>query len=51
MSKHDELVADLRERTGLDIHRFKIEQINFLQDTANIIVYYKEKKVLNRFGL
>lgn len=47
--KHNELIADLRERTGLDIHRIKIEKINFLSDIADIIVYYREKKVLNRF--
>ena len=41
-ARRDELIADLRERTGLDIHRIKIEKINFLRDTANIVVYYKE---------
>lgn len=40
-ARRDELIADLRERTGLDIHRLKIEKINFLRDTAEIVVYYK----------
>ena len=39
--KREALLADLRERTGLDIHRLKIEKINFLRDTADIVVYYK----------
>lgn len=41
-ARRDELIADLRERTGLDIHRLKIEKINFLRDTADIVVYYKD---------
>lgn len=40
----DELLADLRSRTGLNIHRHKIESINFLSDTAEIKIYYYEKK-------
>jgi hypothetical protein len=42
--KREELIADLRERTGLDINRIKIEKINFLQDTASITVYYRDRK-------
>jgi len=37
---HTELLNDLRERTGLDIHRFEIGNINFLRDTADIKVYF-----------
>lgn len=37
---HDELLADLEERTGLKISRIELGQINFLQDTVMIIVYY-----------
>ena len=39
-----ELIADLRERTGLDIHRVKIERIDFLRDTATIYIFYHEGK-------
>lgn len=35
------LMADLRERTGLDIVRYDIERISFLRDTARIRIYYK----------
>lgn len=37
---HNLLLDDLRERTGLDIHRFEIGSINFLRDTSEIKVYY-----------
>jgi len=38
--KKAELIADLKKRTGLDIHRIEIGRINFLQDSARIMVYY-----------
>ena len=38
--RHAELVADLEERTGLSISRIELGQINFLQDTVQIDVYY-----------
>ena len=40
----DKLIADLKARTGLDIHRIAIGKIDFLKDTAWIKVYYSEKK-------
>ncbi|MDP4281836.1 MAG: DUF4956 domain-containing protein [Bacteroidota bacterium] len=39
----DALMRDLKDRTGLDIHRITISKINFLKDTATIKVYYYEK--------
>ncbi len=36
-----ELMADLKERTGLDIRRVEVGHINFLKDTAYVKVYYK----------
>jgi len=41
--KYDQLIKDLRERTGLDIHRVDIVSINFLRDTARLKIYYYEK--------
>jgi len=38
--KHEELLADLKERTGLDITKFEIGHIDFLRDVAYIKVYY-----------
>ena len=34
------LIEDLRKRTGLNIHRISVDDINFLQDTATITVHY-----------
>jgi hypothetical protein len=34
------LIADLKERTGLDIHKVEIVTINYLKDTALIKAYY-----------
>lgn len=36
----EEMIADLRERTGLDVVRCEVERIDFLRDTAEISVYY-----------
>ena len=38
--KHDELMADLKQRTGLDIKKIEIGHIDFLRDAAFIKVYY-----------
>ena len=40
---HDKLLADLRERTGLNIQQFEIRRINFLRDTFRIRIYCKEQ--------
>ena len=42
--KKDELMTDLRNRTGIDILRFEIKRIDFLRDVANISIYYYEKR-------
>jgi len=39
--KHTELIADLRTRTGLNIHRIHITSIDLLHDTAQIRVFYR----------
>lgn len=38
----EELLNDLRERTGLDVFKFSIGKIDFLKDIAEIKIYYKE---------
>ena len=40
--KRDTLLADLKERTGLNIQSLEFRRINFLRDTARIRIYYKE---------
>ncbi len=39
---HDTLLADLKERTGLNIQSFEFRRMNFLRDTARIRIYYNE---------
>ena len=36
------LLADLKERTGIDVIRFEIRRIDFLRDIANIRIFYYE---------
>jgi hypothetical protein len=43
---HARLMEDLKERTGLNIHRFEIGRLDFLRDTARIRVYYYEDNSL-----
>ncbi|GAB4341381.1 MAG: DUF4956 domain-containing protein [Calditrichia bacterium] len=38
-----ELVADLHRRTGLNVRRLEIKKIDFLRDSAEIEIFYKEK--------
>ena len=40
---HEVLLADLKERTGLNIQDFKFFKMDFLRDTARIRIYYKEQ--------
>jgi hypothetical protein len=39
--KYNEMMADLKQRTGLDITKAEVGQIDFLRDVAYIKVYYK----------
>lgn len=36
------LLDDLKERTGLNIHKVDIEEIDFMRDSAQIKIYYYE---------
>ena len=38
----EELLEDLKERTGLNIVRYEIRRIDFLKDIANIRIFYYE---------
>lgn len=38
--RHQELLADLRERTGLAIKRVEIGRMDFIHDSAEVTVYY-----------
>jgi len=47
--RHDELLTDLEKRTGLKISRFEIGKINFLNDTAQIFIYYNSDEQKGHF--
>ncbi len=36
----EELMADIRKRTGINVHRYSIQKIDFLKDAAQIKIYY-----------
>ncbi|MCU4173749.1 DUF4956 domain-containing protein [Carboxylicivirga sp. N1Y90] len=38
--KHDELLNDLKNRTGININRYEVEKIDFLRDVAEFTLYY-----------
>ena len=40
--KREELIADLKVRTGIDVIRVEIRRIDFLRDTANLRIFYYE---------
>jgi hypothetical protein len=33
-------MADIRKRTGVNVHRYSIQKIDFLKDAAQIKIYY-----------
>jgi hypothetical protein len=49
--RRDELIDDLKTRTGLPIHRVEIRNVNFLRDTAKVHVFYHAKENENRLGV
>lgn len=40
-SERENLMSDLKERTGLNIYRIDIIKIDFLRDTADLNIFYK----------
>lgn len=45
--KYDEMMADLQERTGLNIVRFEVGKIDFLRDTAQVKIFFYQHEQLN----
>ncbi len=45
--RYGDMLEDLRERTGLDIHRAQVGKINFLRDTAEVIIFYYNSDISN----
>lgn len=40
--RKEEMLLDIKNRTGIDAHRFSIQKIDFLKDAAQIKIYYYE---------
>lgn len=54
VQNYDKLISDLRERTGLNIHRISINKMDFLKDSASINAYYyadKHSKTITESGI
>lgn len=45
--KKDELIADLKKRTGLNIEKVEVGSIDFLKDAAIVKMYYRSKESNN----
>ena len=42
--RKEELIADLKERTGLDVQDVKVDRMSYLRDTARLMVSFKPKE-------
>lgn len=47
--RYEDLMGDLKYRTGLNINRVEIGNIDFLRDTANIRIFYYEDEQTHSF--
>ncbi|MFH1830244.1 MAG: DUF4956 domain-containing protein [Pseudomonadota bacterium] len=43
-TRREEIIKDLRQRTGLDVVSIDVDDVDFLNDTANLKVFYKENR-------
>ena len=41
--RRDELLADLKERVGVDVIRVEVRRVDLLKDTANLRIFYYEQ--------
>ncbi len=46
----DRLLADLRERTGLVINHGTVGRIDFLHDSAELVIHYDEPKLSRSYN-
>jgi hypothetical protein len=42
--KREQMLADLRQRTGLPVHRVEFGRIDFFRDTARIYIFYNDQR-------
>lgn len=40
LEKHDLLIMDIKNRTGINVHRVEIQKIDFLKDSATVKIFY-----------
>jgi hypothetical protein len=45
--RREELLQDLQARTGLDVHRVEIQTMDFLKDSAPIMIFYYQTNAKN----
>ena len=41
--RNEEMLADIRNRTGINVHRYAIQKIDFLKDAAQVRIFYHEE--------
>lgn len=41
-NREEELLEDLRQRTGLDVKRYEVVDVDYLRDVARIMIYYDQ---------
>lgn len=46
-SKHKELINDIETRTGIQVSRFNIGQIDLVKGSTKLIIFYREKATPN----
>ena len=46
--RQEELLEDLRVRTGLAVHRVEVQTMDFLKDSALIMIFYYQGTVKNQ---
>ncbi|MFN5318081.1 MAG: DUF4956 domain-containing protein [Bacteroidia bacterium] len=42
--RREEMLADLKQRTGLPVHRVEFNRIDFFRDTARIYIFYNDHR-------
>jgi hypothetical protein len=45
--RRNELLQDLQARTGLDVHRVEIQTMDFLKDSAMVMIFYYQTNTKN----
>lgn len=49
-ARYFELLADIEERTGISVERVEVGETNFLRDTAQVVIFYRDPYQAARVG-